>query len=51
MASLPVSDENKIWYIDPTIQVNEDIKDNQGNILATAGQRGNPLANFLRNSP
>lgn len=44
MASLPVSDENKIWYIDPTIQVNEDIKDNQGNILAAAGQRGNPLA-------
>lgn len=44
MASLPVSDENKIWYIDPTIQVNEDIKDNQGNLLAAAGQRGNPLA-------
>jgi conjugal transfer pilus assembly protein TraW len=41
---LPVSDENKIWYIDPTIQVNEDIKDNQGNLLAAAGQRGNPLA-------
>ncbi|MBT1582312.1 conjugal transfer protein, partial [Klebsiella pneumoniae] len=39
MASLPVTDENKIWYIDPTIQVNQDIKDNQGNLLAAAGQR------------
>ncbi|MGX3285803.1 TrbC family F-type conjugative pilus assembly protein [Klebsiella pneumoniae] len=46
MASLPVTDENKIWYIDPTIQVNQDIKDNQGNLLAAAGQRGNPLAQF-----
>ncbi|AHE47255.1 TrbC family F-type conjugative pilus assembly protein [Klebsiella pneumoniae] len=46
MASLPVSDENKIWYIDPTIQVNQDIRDNQGNLIAAAGQKGNPLAQF-----
>ncbi len=26
MASLPVTDENKIWYIDPTIQVNQTSK-------------------------
>ncbi|MHC1473192.1 conjugal transfer protein, partial [Klebsiella pneumoniae] len=43
---LPVSDENKIWYIDPTIQVNQDIRDNQGNLIAAAGQKGNPLAQF-----
>jgi conjugal transfer pilus assembly protein TraW len=49
MASLPVSDENKIWYIDPTIQVNQDIRDNQGNLIAAAGQKEILLLNFHRN--
>ncbi len=40
---LPPATENKIWYIDPTVKVNEDIISPKGHVLARKGDVVNPL--------
>lgn len=49
MQPLPVggiapASETRSWTFDPAIVVENDIRDHQGNLIAVAGQRVNPLA-------
>lgn len=46
MINLPPAVQHKIWYIDPTINVTQDVKDRQGRTLAFAGEKINPLTRF-----
>lgn len=43
--SLPQATEDETWYIDPTVRVNEDITNPNGEVLARAGTVVNPLRN------
>jgi len=42
--TLPPATESQTWYIDPTVRVQKDIKNPNGDYLARAGQVINPLA-------
>jgi len=46
MINLPPAVQHKIWYIDPTVNVTQDVKDRQGRTLAFAGEKINPLSRF-----
>jgi conjugal transfer pilus assembly protein TraW len=42
---LPRAEDDEAWMIDPTIQATNDVKTPRGEVVATAGQVINPLAN------
>lgn len=41
--SLPAASEDKVWYINPTVRVQNDVVNPRGVVLARAGQIINPL--------
>ena len=43
VAGLTAAGAMRSWLFDPTITVNEDIKDNEGQLMVPAGTRVNPL--------
>lgn len=43
--TLPRADENKTFFIDPTVKANSDIKTPQGDVIARRGEIINPLKN------
>lgn len=48
---MTATSEARSWTYDPTITVEQDIRDHQGNLIIAAGQRINPLASVgLRQS-
>ena len=44
VAGISPATETRTWEFDPAIIVENDIRDHQGNLIATAGQRVNPFA-------
>lgn len=44
VAGIRPASETRSWEFDPTLVVENDIRDHQGNLIAAAGQRVNPLA-------
>jgi len=43
VAGLSPATERREWDFDPTVQIERDIRDQKGNLVAAAGQRINPL--------
>lgn len=43
VAGIGLAVRERSWIFDPTMQVDKDILDNKGNVIARAGQRVNPL--------
>lgn len=43
VANLSPATETRAWTYDPTVQLEHDIRDQKGNLIARAGQRINPL--------
>ncbi|MCW2351782.1 type-F conjugative transfer system protein TraW [Sphingobium sp. B12D2B] len=43
VSAISPAKEARAWDFDPTVQVEHDIRDQKGNLIATAGQRINPL--------
>jgi conjugal transfer pilus assembly protein TraW len=43
VAGITAAVEDRTWEFDPTITIENDIRDHKGNLIAAAGQRINPL--------
>lgn len=43
VAGIRPAEEDRTWEFDPTVTIERDIRDHQGNLIALAGQRINPL--------
>ncbi|MPS71412.1 MULTISPECIES: type-F conjugative transfer system protein TraW [unclassified Novosphingobium] len=43
VAGITAATETRAWAYDPTIVIDEDVRDQKGNLVAQAGQRVNPL--------
>lgn len=44
VAGLSAATQKRAWLFDPSTVVTEDIRDDKGNVIATRGQRVNPMA-------
>ena len=43
VAGIRAAEEDRTWEFDPAVTLESDIRDHQGNLIAMAGQRVNPL--------
>jgi conjugal transfer pilus assembly protein TraW len=43
VAGLSPAEESRAWDFDPSVTIDHDVRDHKGNLIASAGQRINPL--------
>jgi conjugal transfer pilus assembly protein TraW len=43
VAGLSPAQESRTWDFDPSVRIDHDVRDHKGNLIASAGQRINPL--------
>lgn len=43
VAGITPAEEARTWNFDPSVQIDHDVRDQKGNLIAAAGQRINPL--------